>query len=389
MPRREDAERLREQTDRLRQTREQKAWDRARRKDDRTRAHAEDDNESKLRAVEATTQKLEQDRDEYAWIDAKLENWNERNFKYQDLAGDAIARHIFWMCCILGILVIDTLLLGAAGPQIAKTAKASFGAGNWIVPAATVALSLSYIGLELCAGFNLNGKRRDLKGTSFAVLVGLAMPLTVLGLSLLNSGLISNQSGKVVGAATFRAITFTSIIFTLIALAAHGGVLIFGKQMVKGVGYAVYKLNQMRLVRRRNLLERSIAQGPDAVVSDFRAFYNAFNNGQNGNNNRGSENGSAAASAPYGARMRGVVNEVFEDEIFEEPHKRQQKDNNDYGASSKDQSKENQTREHREDTRPSEPVAEESNAEKENNSQANPAAQQDAYDWDGEDELRR
>ena len=388
MPRTDDTERLRAQTDRLRQKRERKDRDRARRKEYRKREHAQDENESKLRAVQASTQQLEQDRDEHAWIDAKLENWNERNIKYQNLAGDAIARHIFWICCILAILVIDTLLLGAAGPQIAKTAKASFGAGNWIVPAATVALSLSYIGLELCTGFNLDGKRRDLKGTSFAILVALAMPLTVLGLSLLNSGLISNQSGKVVGAATFRAITFTSIIFTVIALAAHGAVLIFGKQMVKGVGYAVYKLNQIRLARRRNLLERSIAQGPDAVVSDFRAFYNAFNNGQNGNNNRGSENGSAAANAPYGARMRGVVNEVFEDEIFEEPHKRQQKDNNDYGASSKDQSKENQTREHREDTRRSEPVAEESNAEKEN-SQANPAAQQDAYDWDGEDELRR
>ncbi len=388
MPRREDTERLRKQTDRLREKREQKDRTRASRKEYWKREHEKDNNEAKLRAVQWSTQKLEQDRVEYAWIATKLENWNERNFKYQDLASDAIARHIFWMFCILGILVIDTLLLGAAGPQIAKTAKASFGAGDWIVPVATVGLSLAYIGIELCVGFNLDGKRRDLKSTLFAVLVGLAMPLTVLGLSLLNSGLVSNESGKVVGTATLRAITFTSIIFTLIALAAHGSVLLFGKQMIRGIGYAVYKMNQMRLARRRNLLERSIARGPRVVESDFRAFYNAFNNPQDSNNHRDSENGSAAANAPYGARTRRVVNEVFEDEIFEEPHERARKVRSDNGAAGEHQSNGEQSREHGEDTRSHDPMSEQSNAENENNSQANRTAP-GAYDWDGEDELRR
>lgn len=389
MPRTDDTERLRAQTDRLRQKRERKDRDRARRKEYRKREHAQDDNESKLRAVQASTQQLEQDRDEHAWIDAKLENWNERNFKYQDLAGDAIARHIFWISCILGILVIDTLLLGAAGPQIAKTAKASFGAGNWIVPAATVALSLSYIGLELCTGFNLDGKRRDLKRTLFAVLVGLAMPLTVLGLSLLNSGLVSNESGKVVGTATFRAITFTSIIFTLIALAAHGAVLLFGRRMIRGIGYAVYKINQMRLVRRRNLLERSLARGPRSVEADFRAFYNGFHNSQNSNNNGNSENGSPAQNAPFGARTRRVVNEVFEDEVFEEPHERAQKARHDNGRADKNHSNEGQPPEHQEAKPSRDPADEQPTAENENNGQANPAAPRGAYDWEGEDELRR
>ncbi len=307
MARRDRAARMNADTERIRRDRQAKQGQKAAKRE-------REKNGANLRDVQQRTQQLEEDREALELVEASEANWEERNDEYRNLGANAIARHLLWILALSFAIFIDIFLLGAVGPQLAKTAETTFGARAWVAPVGTILLSIAFVGIELCSGFGLKGKRRSFKGTAIAVLVCLAMPLTVIGFSLINSGLLSTDPTKIIGPATRNALIFTTITGGVIALAAHGFVLIFGGRMMKGLGYGIYKIGQVPLRRRRDRLETSVGKGTGDVESSFRNFYDAYRNRENG----GGATGEPTV-VPFGARTRRVVNEVYEDEVIEDP----------------------------------------------------------------------
>src|SRR5260370_16363111 len=106
MARQDRAARMRADTERLRQERESKEQARARRAERETAS-------TNLGDVQRSAGQLEQDREELEFVEEQGVNWEERNYKYRDLAGDAIARQIFWLFSPVGILLIAPLFLSA------------------------------------------------------------------------------------------------------------------------------------------------------------------------------------------------------------------------------------------------------------------------------------
>ena len=378
MSKREDADRLHEETAVLRQNRERREQDEADRK---RRTDQKEPNSAAWNspvadrtAVHTSTAKLDDDRDRRYWFREKLANWREVNHKYRNIAGDVIARHVLWFSSQPGILIVDVFVFSAVGREMAKNAKTVFGAGEWVIPLAIVAMPLAYLVIELVTGSGIKEEERNWKGTSFAVLVWLGVPFIVVGFSFVDSVLIGGNPAKTIGTATLTAIIFLTTGRGILALAAHGAILFFGPQIIEANGYVIFKVKEFYLSWRLDRLDRAIAVGERNVETSFRNYYARFhagNNGGNGNNSNGSPN-----AGPFSARERRVVNRAFGDEVIEDP-KTGQKTTED------PEPPENDPRPNA--NRYAEPEAV-NNTKNEDTS--DPGAPGDGYDMDGEDEIR-
>jgi hypothetical protein len=154
----------------------------------------------------------------------------------------------------------------------------------------------------------------------FSVVMWLALPILVVGFSLINAGLINVNPARPLGPATFSAAIIRAVGLGAVAIVAHGFILLFGGRILDGIGYDIYKLRQIQLRRRRDRCERRIAAETRRVEGGFRNFYNGFNNNDNGNE-------SGGGAGPFGATTRTVVNDVFDDDIIEDPRQQQDPDN--------------------------------------------------------------
>src|SRR5258706_14768467 len=113
MARQDRAARMRADNERLRQERESKEQARAKREERKNTS-------ANLGDVQRSAGQLEQDREELEFIEAQEVNWEERNYKYRDLAGAAIARHLLFILALMFPFFIDLFLLASVGPQLAK-----------------------------------------------------------------------------------------------------------------------------------------------------------------------------------------------------------------------------------------------------------------------------
>lgn len=310
----------RETTNRDRVAREQRVEQEIR------RAAVNQANEANLSNVQYGAQQLTAWRNQWDWFSARRQNWRERNHQYKNLDAVAIAGNVAWAVSPIGLGVIDTLVLSVAAREVAKAALPLFGMkpgeGEWIIAYATVALASAWIFIEVCTGHKLNGERRSGAGRTtglrpFSVAMAAALPILVIGFSLVNSGIVT--AGKALGPSTLTAAVLRAGGLGLVAILTHGFALMMGGQIMNGTGYVLYKLHEIRLRRRIDRIEARINAETVRVETSFRGFYN-------GVNRRDDDDNGEDGTGPFGATTRGVVNDIFDDVIIEEPARRRGND---------------------------------------------------------------
>lgn len=324
MPSQNNAANLRDETARLRAERE--------RNERENRAREERaENEAHLNSVQMSVQTLAQARQERELTDARLENWEVRNPAFTSVAVSDIAGYGLWIGSAVGVAFMDNMLLGDAAREIAKgytkALKSIVGNGEWIILFAIIAFPIAYILMEIAVGYRFGIERKvgqiSFLTGAFAVLAWLTLPIIIIGFSLSNSGLLSNDPDKIIGKATLWATIFRVGGSGLTAIVMHGFVLWNGARIAKAISYVVFKIRQILLRRKLNRLNRQIGLATTDVESGFRDYYDGFNNRQTQETEAG-ETGIKAG--PFGARTRQVVNEVFDQEVIEEPSAPTQKD---------------------------------------------------------------
>ncbi|MBK8464951.1 MAG: hypothetical protein IPL32_03895 [Chloracidobacterium sp.] len=376
MPGRDEADALNRETERLRKDRERREREQAERDQEASADLRRRTTEDNLETVRNSAHQLQTLRETRLYLVADIENWEERNHRYRNLDAWTIASHVMWSVSPISVVVTDTLLLSVAGRELLRSAApflaAMFGNAGAVIPIAIFLFAVGYITLELCTGHELDaergGRRRVIR--PFSVVMCLALPVLVIGFSLINAGLISGNAARPIGSATFAAAIIRAAGLGAVAVVAHGFILFFGGRIVDGFGYDVYKGRQIQLRRRLDRCDRQIAAETPRVEGGFTHLYNEFNN-DNG------ENGSGGAG-PFGATTRRVVNDVFDDDIIEEPAGRPRSADADH----------------------TEPHADDAPGSQTQNAAGNgPAGSSDSdpgqtrpgtgYDMDGEDEIRR
>lgn len=377
MPGRDDADKLNRETERLRNERERQEREKAKKDTEEKARLTRKTNQNNLEKVRKSAHRLDALRDTRIYLLAAIENWEERNHRFRNLDAWTIASHVIWSVSPVSVVATDTLLLSVSGRELLRSAapflEAMFGQAEAIVPIAIFLFAVGYISLELCTGHELDAdraKRRRVIRT-FAVVMSLALPVLVIGFSLINAGLISGSAARPIGSATFAAAIIRAAGLGAVAIVAHGFILLFGGQIVEGVGYDLYKVVQMTLRFRLNRCDRQIAAETPRVEGGFTHFYSEFNNGND-------ENGSGGAG-PFGATTRKVVNDVFDDDIIEEPAgstRTAEPDNSGSHESADSPGQEDDAAGDGQTARSSEP----------DQGQARPGM---GYDMDGEDEVRR
>jgi hypothetical protein len=243
---------------------------------------------------------------------AQLRLWRARNPEYRDATATKVTNYASYLLALLAVLVIDQILLGDAGREMARPYLR-----NWdvspesharIVLVVVFILALAYISLEVTVGNQMASERAvgraSLPITAFAILLWMAFPLIIVGLTIVNSGLVSNSTGKVIGPATVTATIVRVSGIGLVAFVTHGFVWWAGARIAAAVGFVYYKIREHLLRRRINRSSREIDNLESGTEGGFREYYEDVNDSGN-------------AGGPIGERVRTATNEVFGREVIE------------------------------------------------------------------------
>jgi hypothetical protein len=324
MPTQNDANTLHRETDRLIAEREHQEQEQARRDTSAERARAaaaaRSRRDATFAAVQENTSRIENHEEELVWCRAVLRNWNERHRELLNISAAEISAFMLLLASPLGVVTIDLLVLSYAGREVAKGAIELFKgsvAAAWIVPAAVIAFTFAYIVVELAIGASRDNTRlsreQRRRAAQLAILLWLALPTFIAIISLANSGVFSTDAARTIGRGTITVAIVRAAGFAMFALAAHGFILFFGPAIIDAIGYAVFKVRQMRVRRRIRDLERGTRVARSRVESGVRDYHRSVTS---------DADGRSASTGPFSTTTTRVVNETFGQEVIEPPPRR-------------------------------------------------------------------
>jgi len=251
------------------------------------------------------------------WLVASRRNWRARNRKYRTYDGSEFARTLSWLFTPVAVVAVDALLLSYVAREVAIGSLKLLGnfdsIAEYVLPVATVVFATCYVLVELNAGTGLLGPREaGDKGTRmlgrrlFAVVAFFTLPLFVGSFSLLNSGFMTFVVTGEGGPSAATAGLLRALGYGLVALVAHGLILLFGNQINNAFGCVLYLSKSAflwaRLRRFTGLAELEEAR----VATTFRRLYEHLQ-------------GDTSKVPPFTDETREAIRKVFGDDLIQRP----------------------------------------------------------------------
>jgi len=251
------------------------------------------------------------------WLVASRRNWRARNRRYRTYDGSEFARTLSWLFTPLAVVAVDALLLSYVAREVAIGSIKLLGnfdsVAEYVLPVATVVFATCYVLVELSAGTGLLGSRetrnketRMLGRWWFAVVAFFTLPLFVFSFSLLNSGFMAFVVTGEGGPSAATAGVLRAVGYGLVALVAHGLILLFGNQINNAFGCALYLSKSAflwaRLRRFTGLAELEEAR----VATTFRRLYEHLQ-------------GDTSRIPPFTDETREAIRRVFGDDLIQRP----------------------------------------------------------------------
>ncbi len=382
---RRDIDELNNETERLRADRERKTA--IRRNDDdrmrrlRTANAVFDGNERHQGVVHRSAGALTGHRARLEWFRSQRANWDEKNFEFAAAGGALMVENSLWLASPFAIIAIDAFVLSYAGKEIAKGAAELVDAANagWVSPFLPLTFSAAYLVVDILIGSAREKARENGDGdkneTALGWLAFLTLPVFVTITAVANSGILSSDPTRVIGTATMTMAIAGAAVGGLVALLTHGFSILLGSRIIQAGGFWFYKIKRFYLsvmIARETRLE---ARAIGNVGTSVRGYYAHYQTNRNIN----AGDADAPPPGPFSAEATRVVNEVFGDEIIEEPGGR------DRNARPREPHRAEDPQPGEADQTGEQPGA----ADAQDADEAPDAPDLGGYDMDGEDEVRR